>query len=68
MIPKTGGGYRRYPNSLTLLIHFWASYKELYELVRFDLGFPALIRGREWSHLHPLPFKTVLETFTSYGS
>ncbi|MFO7140814.1 hypothetical protein B9T16_03680 [Arthrospira sp. PCC 8006] len=26
--PKTGGGYRRYPNFLTLLIHFWASYKE----------------------------------------
>ncbi|MFO7090224.1 hypothetical protein B9R42_13160 [Arthrospira platensis PCC 7345] len=28
MIPKTGGGYRRYPDFLTLLIHFWASYKE----------------------------------------
>ncbi|MFO7090222.1 hypothetical protein B9R42_13150 [Arthrospira platensis PCC 7345] len=25
VIPKTGGGYRRYPNFLTLLIHFWAS-------------------------------------------
>ncbi|EKD11026.1 hypothetical protein SPLC1_S040210 [Arthrospira platensis C1] len=25
-------------------------------------------RGREWSHLHPLPFKTVLEIFTSHGS
>ncbi|WP_072002885.1 hypothetical protein [Limnospira platensis] len=28
VIPKTGGGYRRYPNFLTLLIHLWASYKE----------------------------------------
>ena len=42
VVPKIGGGYRRYPNFLTLLIHFWASYRNLYELVRFDLGFPAL--------------------------
>ncbi|BDT14867.1 MULTISPECIES: hypothetical protein [Oscillatoriales] len=27
VIPKTGGGYRRYPDFLTLLIHFWAYYK-----------------------------------------
>ncbi|MET0115654.1 MULTISPECIES: hypothetical protein [Limnospira] len=26
------------------------------------------IRGREWSRLHPLPFKTGRETFTSSGS
>ncbi|WP_206757128.1 hypothetical protein, partial [Limnospira platensis] len=26
------------------------------------------IRGREWSRLHSLPFRTVHETFTSYGS
>ncbi|CDM98628.1 protein of unknown function [Limnospira indica PCC 8005] len=34
-----------------------------------SLGIRVLsIRGREWSRLHPLPFKTGRETFTSSGS
>ncbi|WAK73641.1 hypothetical protein [Limnospira platensis] len=28
VIPEIGGGYRRYPDFLALLIHFWAYYKE----------------------------------------
>ena len=26
------------------------------------------VRGREWSHHHPLPFRTIRESFPSYGS
>ncbi|MGI0501329.1 hypothetical protein ACN4EW_31820 [Arthrospira platensis CENA650] len=36
VIPKTGGGYRLYLSISGLTI------SNLYELVRFDLGFPAL--------------------------
>ena len=43
VIPEIGGGYRRYPDFIALLIHLWASYKEFVWVSSFWPGVPCLI-------------------------